>query len=181
MIKYCFIEDEETGLVQLGVGCPDSYYESIGMERRNVDQSEIDGLWYLKNKCPHYTDEEKLTNAKNDKYEEALTDANSYISNGIAAFKFDENNSIEATDGNIGKFTAYALAFQSGLVEQVLWTSKEDNVITLNAEDVLTILMGLGEIQANVWNVKFVAYKNLIDEAKTVEEVEAIEIDYENQ
>ena len=179
MIRYCFIESESTGLVQLGVGCSDEYYESIGMEKRNVDQSEVDGQWYLKNKCPHYTEEEKLSIAKNKKYEEALDSATAYIEYE-SAFKFDENNSIEATDGNIGKFTAYALAFQSGLVEQVEWTSKEDNVITLTADNILAILVGLGEIQAQVWNVQFVNYKNQIEEATTVEDVESIEINYGN-
>lgn len=59
MIKYCKILDEETGLVQLGAGCSDEYYKSIGMKQRDVEQSEINNNWYLTNKCPHYTDEEK--------------------------------------------------------------------------------------------------------------------------
>ncbi len=58
MIKYCFIKDEETGLVQIGVGCPDEYYIEIGMEQRDVERSEKDEKWYLKDKCPHYTEEE---------------------------------------------------------------------------------------------------------------------------
>ena len=58
MIKYCFITDEEKGTVRLGAGCPDEYYIEIGMEQRDVEQSEKDGQWYLKNKCPHYTEEE---------------------------------------------------------------------------------------------------------------------------
>lgn len=59
MIKYCFIKDEGTGLVQIGVGCTDEYYEEIGMEKRNVDQSDIDYQWYLFEKCPHKSEEQK--------------------------------------------------------------------------------------------------------------------------
>lgn len=59
MIKYCKILDEETGLVQLGAGCSDEYYKSIGMKQRDVEQSEVNNNWYLTDKCPHYTDEEK--------------------------------------------------------------------------------------------------------------------------
>lgn len=59
MIKYCFIKNEETGLVQIGAGCTDEYYEEIGMEKRNVDQSDIDYQWYLFEKCPHKSEEEK--------------------------------------------------------------------------------------------------------------------------
>lgn len=179
MIKYCFITDEETGKVQLGVGCSDEYYKEIGMKQRDVEQSEIDFEWYLADKCPHYTEEEKLAIAKENKYQEALKGANNFINNE-ACFQFDKNNSIEATDGNIAKFTAYAVGFSTGQLEQVYWTTKEDNVIVLNAEDVQNILLGLGSIQGDVWNVQFVAYKTAIDEAQTVAEVERIVINYVN-
>ena len=122
-------------------------------------------------------DEKRLNEAKENKYQEALSKAKFFIDNG-AVYQFDENNSIEATDGNIGKMTAYALAFQTGTVEKVYWTSKEDNVLELDANDILTILTGLGTIQSNVWNIKFVSYKTAIEQAATVEEVENIVIDY---
>jgi hypothetical protein len=59
MLKYCFIKDKETGLVQLGAGCPDEFYSSIGMVKRDVKQSDIDNEWYLTEKCPMKTDEQK--------------------------------------------------------------------------------------------------------------------------
>jgi hypothetical protein len=52
MQAYCLILDEETGLVQKGVGCPDEYYIEIGMEIRDIKQSDIDSEWYLTEKCP---------------------------------------------------------------------------------------------------------------------------------
>lgn len=58
MEKYCFVLDEETGLVQLGAGCSDEYYIERGMVLRDVEQSEKDMQWYLTEKCPHYTPEE---------------------------------------------------------------------------------------------------------------------------
>ena len=67
MKKYCKILNEETGLVQIGVGCPDSYYIEIGMEKRNVKQSDLDGEWYLEEKCPvkpKPTPKERETNFK---------------------------------------------------------------------------------------------------------------------
>lgn len=127
---------------------------------------------------PQYN-EQKLASAKEKKYNEALKGANNFINNE-ASFQFDENNSIEATDGNIAKFTAYAVGFSTGQLQQVYWTTKEDNVIVLNAEDVQNVLFGLGSIQGDVWNVQFVAYKTAIDEAQTVAEVERIVINYVN-
>ena len=59
MLKYCFIKNEETGLVQLGAGCSEEFYLSIGMIKRDVKQSDIDNEWYLTEKCPMKTEEEK--------------------------------------------------------------------------------------------------------------------------
>lgn len=70
MLKYCFITDQEKGLVQLGAGCSDEYYQEIGMEKRDVEQSDKDNQWYLSEKCPHKTDEEKLQDAKDAKKQE---------------------------------------------------------------------------------------------------------------
>lgn len=177
MFKYCQIVDKNTGLVNIATGTNNEYYQSIGMIWKDVEQSDIDGQWYLSDKCPHKTDKQKLEEAKQKKYEEALQGAKDYIENE-AVYQFDENNSIEATDGNIGKMTANAFGLAQGAIETVTWTSKEDNVLILNAEDVARILLGLGAVQAAIWNVKFVAYKTAIESATTIEEVEAIVIDY---
>ena len=179
MLKYCQILNNETGRVAIATGTNTAYYQSIGMVERDVEQSDVDYDWYLKEKCPHKSEEQKLQEAKEAKYNEALQGAKDFIDNE-AAYQFDENNHIEATDGNIGKMTAYALGFQTGTIQQVAWTSKEDNVLILNAEDVLRILTGLGEIQSDVWNRQFVNYKTRIDNAQTVEAVNKIEVIYVN-
>lgn len=59
MIKYCQIIDAETGLVAVADGTNVEYYKSIGMVERNVDLSDIDNNWYLAEKCPHKSEEEK--------------------------------------------------------------------------------------------------------------------------
>lgn len=125
---------------------------------------------------PDY-DAQKFAIAKQNKYFEALNKANEFI-NTSALFEFDENNHIEATDGNIAKFTAYALGLSTGATQKVYWTTKEDNVIELNANDVQTILTGLGQIQSDIWNVQFVSYKNAIDNAQTLEQINNIEVNY---
>lgn len=59
MLAYCFVIDEEKGLVQLGAGCPDEYYIEIGMKKHKVKQSDINSQWYLYDKCPMKTKEQK--------------------------------------------------------------------------------------------------------------------------
>lgn len=128
------------------------------------------------------TSNEKLELAKKKKYDEANIKAHEYIESGEALYEFEEGKHVEATDGNIGKFTGYALGFVTGRyqpTDTVPWSTKEDENVNLTATQVDDILNGMGAVQAEVWTVKFPAYLQMIQEAETVEEVENIVIDYE--
>lgn len=59
MDKYAKIIDDKTGLCNVGTGPNTDFYESIGMQLMQVQQSDIDGSWYLSDKCPMKTDEQK--------------------------------------------------------------------------------------------------------------------------
>ena len=59
MFKYVNDIQEDGKCLQVGEGTNSKFYESIGMVQRDVEKSEVDGCWYLKELCPHYTDEEK--------------------------------------------------------------------------------------------------------------------------
>lgn len=59
MIKYAKIVNEQTGLVEVGEGTNIDFYKSIGMIELDVQQSDINEAWYLAEKCPMKTDEEK--------------------------------------------------------------------------------------------------------------------------
>ena len=124
------------------------------------------------------TDEEKLDEAKINKYNEINNGARIYLESGNALFEIEEGKHIEATDGNIAKLSAYALSFMTGVQEVVYWNTKEDETIALNQEQLTQALMGLGEVQATVWNVKFPYYLKLLELATTVEEVKEITVDY---
>ena len=60
MIKYCKIINKEKGLVEIGTGTNANFYKSIGMTQLDVQQSDIDNCWYLADKCPMKTEEEKI-------------------------------------------------------------------------------------------------------------------------
>ena len=59
MIKYAKITNQETGLCEVGLGTNTEFYTSIGMELLDVQQSDVDNNWYLAQKCPMKTDEQK--------------------------------------------------------------------------------------------------------------------------
>lgn len=59
MLKYAKIINEEIGLCNVATGIDTEFYKSIGMSGLDVQQSDIDGNWYLATKCPMKTTEEK--------------------------------------------------------------------------------------------------------------------------
>ena len=59
MILYAKIIDQEVGRCDVGLGSDDAFYKSIGMTPLDVRQSDVDNCWYLADKCPMKTEEEK--------------------------------------------------------------------------------------------------------------------------
>lgn len=58
MYKYVKDTDKNGKCSSVGTGTNTEFYKSIGMVKKDVEQSEVDGQWYLADKCPHYSDEE---------------------------------------------------------------------------------------------------------------------------
>ena len=179
MLKYAKIIDNSTEECEIALGDNINFYQSIGMELLDVEQSDIDFKWYTVQNCPKRTTEEKLNIAKQEKSKEALDKANEYISSGCALYEFTLGKHIEATDGNIAKLTAYMLSFLGDENEQeVLWNTKEDETVSLNKNEVIQIIKGLGGVQSKIWTVDYPNYLDLIQKARNVAEIESINISY---
>lgn len=149
----------------------------------NIEKYIWDGEAVVIN--PDY-DAEQLEKAKQSKYEEANSKAFEYLESGNALFEFVQNENIyhiEATDGNIAKIglKATALLIAQDYETTFPWNTKEDINIQINALEGKAIAEGLGDIQDKVWTVKFPAYNTQIAEAETIEEVEAIVINYSQE
>ncbi|WP_405316524.1 hypothetical protein [Faecalibacillus faecis] len=143
------------------------------------DEYALEGDEYIKVDAEYIA--QKLQEAKEKKYNEANNGAKFFLESGNALFEFEEGKHIEATDGNIAKLTAYALAFVTGQLQptdKVVWNTKEDETVELSQEQIVTIINGLGTVQALVWSVQFPRYVQMIETAETIEEVETIEIVY---
>lgn len=82
MFKYVKFDGNSGLCTEVGTGTNTDFYKSIGMVRKDVEQSEVDGQWYLSSKCPHYTEEEKLNKAKVEKLVE-LTSISSKFDNQL--------------------------------------------------------------------------------------------------
>lgn len=126
---------------------------------------------------------QELEKAKQAKYDEANIKARYYLESGEALYPFVQNDvtyHIEATDGNIAKIglKATSLLIVQDFETTFPWNTKEDININLNALEGKEIAEGLGNIQDIVWTIKFPLYIKKIENAETIEEVEAIVIDY---
>lgn len=177
MQKYCKIIDDKTGLVQLGAGCSDEYYKSIGMKLRNVEQSEIDELWYLSVKCPHYTDAEKLEIAKAEKIAENDSKASEARYNKEFTITVQNKICLFDTSEQTQRDLLTAFAECSTGVTYDGWVTNNGVELDLTLEDVALISATFKE-KSNVYG-KWNEYKQAIDNAETIADVEGININYD--
>ena len=200
MLKYAKIINEQTGLCEVGVGTNIQFYNSIGMSELDVSQSDIDNCWYLSEKCPQKSEEQKLSEAKIIKQAENTRLAKLAVENGHVVFKGAE---FETNAQTVGDLTATMLLMQAQLetLKQVqgdtnslseqtqqddtaqeeltyLWLSKDDQAVELSLADFGTLGGLIAEFKNTIWQEKYIAYKIAIEQAETVEAVENIVIEY---
>ena len=186
MIKYAKVINEQTGLCEVGIGTNSKFYKSIGMKEQDVSQSDIDGKWYLSDKCPMKSNETKLAEAKQAKLNEATDKAYSFenkdalitVSATNMMSRSSETYHIEATLTNNIKLSAYAQALDES--ETLPWNTKENVNVLLNKAACTTLTELMSQLNAKLWIVDFPTFLAQIEAAQTVEDVEAIEIVYKN-
>lgn len=186
MIKYAKVINEQTGLCEVGIGTNTTFYKSIGMKEQDVSQSDIDGKWYLSDKCPMKSNEDKLAEAKQAKLNEATDKAYSFenkdalitVSATNMMSRSSETYHIEATLTNNIKLSAYAQALDES--ETLPWNTKENVNVLLNKAACTTLTELMSQLNAKLWTVDFPTFLAQIEAAQTVEDVEAIEIVYQN-
>lgn len=186
MIKYAKVINEQTGLCEVGIGTNTTFYKSIGMKEQDVSQSDIDGKWYLSDKCPMKSNETKLAEAKQAKLNEATDKAYSFenkdalitVSATNMMSRSSETYHIEATLTNNIKLSAYAQALDES--ETLPWNTKENVNVLLNKAACTTLTELMSQLNAKLWTVDFPTFLAQIEAAQTVEDVEAIEIVYKN-
>lgn len=175
MFKYAKIMNQQTGLCEVGVGTNSAFYSSIGMVKQDVKKSDIDGNWYLSEKCPQKAEEQKLLEAKIIKQAENTRLAKLAVENGHVVFKGAE---FETNAQTVGDLTATMLLMQAGGLETYLWLSKDDQSISLSIEDFGTLGGLIAEFKNTIWQEKYLAYKSAIEQAETIAAVENIVIEY---
>lgn len=193
MFKYAKVINNETGLCEVGIGTNSQFYISIGMTELDVQQSDIDKNWYLSDKCPMKTDEEKLKQAQTEKLQEASDKAFEYRNvTGLVSFNARpvDTSLLEESEStlvlhtellNQNDFFQRMVGFSSGLYTgDVIYNTKEDILVYLNAKETQEIYYAIIDRAGRLWNKDYMVYKALIEGCTTAEEVEQIVIDYDN-
>ncbi len=131
-----------------------------------------------------YTEQEKLKQAKEIKLKEILEKAYEYENKtGLVSF----NGRISETETQVlhtelfnqGKFFQMVIGFSQGvLTSDQLYNTKEDINVLINSEEAQAIYFAIKNATEKLWTVDYLYYKKLIEQAETVEDVEAVEVDY---
>lgn len=178
MLKYVKDIDENGKCGQVGTGTNADYYKSIGMVRKDVEQSEVDGQWYLKDLCPHYSDEEKLNNAKTDKLAQLKAISQRYTINDCdemyltSSLGYAINADKTAQDNIRGLIEAHE---ETDLIKYKLYDNSFKNVTIADLKIMLKECAQNGE---NLYTQKFL-YQSQINACTSIDEVNAIEIVFE--
>lgn len=172
MIKYARVMNEETGICEVGLGIDIAYYEEIGMTLQDVEESEINGRWYLKEKCPHYTDAEKLEQAKQEKIAENDTVRDAALNQGVAYqnILFDSD-----TDQKVNLLATVSLMDDTDTIE---WFGMNNDSLVCNKADLINIGGLITQLHKFCWN-KNAEIKDAISKAESIEELERININYD--
>lgn len=129
---------------------------------------------------------EQLAKAKESKTQEATDKAYSFEEKDalitVSATNFKTRSSgtyhIEGNLTNNIKMSAYASTLDDTTV--VPWNTKENVNILLNKTACETLTSLMSQLNAKLWTVDFPTYLAQIDAAQTVQEVNAINIEYQN-
>lgn len=139
------------------------FYTSI--EETDIEYKQYNGK-YL-------TQEEVLSDLKQSKLDENTNKAKQAIEDGYVIFKEAE---FETNSQTVGDLTATMLMLDDEDVYR--WLSKDDKVIELNKLDFVELGKLIAGYKNSVWNNKYISYKEQIEQATTIDELEAIVIDY---
>lgn len=159
---YAKIINEETKQVIVGTGTNTKFYKSIGMTDMEVEKA-YNGSWYVKGYAP----KQPLEEVKEAKLTELRTardaEENKPVTTDKGEFDFDELSQRRINN-------AIALTSEE---ETRKWTLTNGEIVEVTKADLLEVVK-TGAMRSDNDHNKWLALEELVNEATTVEEVEAI-------
>ncbi len=174
MFKYVKIIDEQSGLCDIALGNDYQYYQSIGFVEKEIEKSEIDDHWYLKEKL--YTEdylEEFLSLEKAKKLNENKAKREEKLKSGVnyKEIIFDSDSEQKSNLNSVINSISET--------ENITWFGL-DGISHLNCSksDLININNLINEQTARVWAELNPKYIQEIQNAKSLTELNAITIKY---
>lgn len=168
---------EDGKCLDVGEGTNTETYKALGMVRKDVEQSEVDGQWYLADKCPHYSDNEKLEKAKTEKlselkalchnFDDRLVNNDMYV---ISSLGFKVNADLRSQNNIKGLIAVNA--------DTVNFVDYNNEIHKLKSSDLNTLLIECSKNGENLYMQKW-AYAEKIKACETIEELEKINLTFE--
>ena len=176
MIKWAKISNPDTGICDVGLGTNSEFYASIGMTEMDVKQSDIDNCWYVADKCPMKSETQKIEEAKKAKIEANQVALDNARSSHVFTVEIQgQQCDFDTTSKTQADLNSAAISASMG--QPWLWTTNNRISLMLTAEDIQTISATYMTVVNNDIK-KWTYFDELIENATTLEEVEAIRIDY---
>lgn len=147
MLKYAKIINGATGLCAVGEGTNISEYISMGMSKMYVQQSDIDGFWYIAAKCPMKTEEQKAK-AEQLRLQELSMTRSDFFDGTIKAFGLGQEELEVAIEAVL------AQASIEDVLKKVALNNYKNALNFYRKHDLFTILSGIeipvGESSINI-------------------------------
>lgn len=174
MLKYAKVENEETGLVSVGTGTNEAFYQSIGMTLLDVAQG-YDGAWYLVDKAPV----QPLEEVRESKLNELSAKANTFEQNVCKEMLIQSSLGYPMdADRRSQQNVQGQLSLMQDLALETVSYRCGDNVIReLTLGQLQTLYKEMLINGQNLYTQKW-TLGNAINAAETAEDVEAIEITF---
>lgn len=118
---------------------------------------------------------ETFAKIKAEKLAETTQKAKQAIEKGYIEFK---DAKIETNAQTVGDLTATLLLMQAGGLDTYSWLSMDDVELELSVNDIAAVGSLIAAYKNEVWNVKYLGFVEQINNAETLDNLKAIEIEY---
>ena len=152
MIRYAMIEDEITKRVSYGIGTDTEFYQSIGMTEMEIEQSDVDGLWYVSGYAPMKSEEEKQL----EEQQRLLTEAKTKRAEEVASIIVEIDGMVFDGDEKAQERMARAVTMADSLDEETEWVLHDNTVAIVTAGQLKRACREAGKKQTELWIVPYV-------------------------
>jgi hypothetical protein len=152
MIRYAIIEDEVTKRVSYEVGTDVEFYTSIGMTEMEIEQSDIDGLWYVAGYAPMKSEEQKQL----EEQQRLLNNAKAQRAEKVNSIIVEVDGMVFDGDEKAQERMARAVIMANSLDEETVWVLHDNTVATVTAGQLKRACREAGKKQTEFWTVPYV-------------------------